>query len=68
MITDEIREYNKQLIAKYPWLLPYNRFTGKVPDDYDYNGDKHPLSESDDSYNNGYIKALEYEVFEVLFD
>ena len=39
-----------------------------IPDDYDYNGDKHPLSESDDSYNNGYIKALEYEVFEVLFD
>ena len=39
-----------------------------IPDDYDYNGDKHPLSESDDSYNNGYIKGLEYEVFEVLFD
>ena len=39
-----------------------------IPDDYDYNGDKHPLSESDESQNNGYIKALEYEVFEVLFD
>ena len=39
-----------------------------IPDDYDYNGDKYPLSESDDSYNYGYIKALEYEVFEVLFD
>ena len=39
-----------------------------IPDDYDYNGDKHPLSESDISYNNGYMKALEYEVFEVLFD
>ena len=39
-----------------------------IPDVYDYNGDKHPLSESDYSYNNGYIKALEYEVFEVLFD
>ena len=39
-----------------------------IPDDYDYNGDKYPLSESDNSYKNGYIKAQEYEVFQVLFD
>ena len=38
------------------------------PNDYDYNGDIHPLSESDYSYGIEYIKALEYEVFEVLFD
>lgn len=36
MVTEEIREYNKQLIAKYPWLLPRNRWTGEVIDDYDY--------------------------------
>lgn len=36
MTHEEIIEYNKQLIAKYPWLLPYNRFTGEAPDDYDY--------------------------------
>ena len=39
-----------------------------IPNNYDYNGDIYPLSESDYSYNIGYIKALEYEVFEVLFD
>ena len=39
-----------------------------IPNNYDYNGDIYPLSESDFSYNIGYIKALEYEVFEVLFD
>ena len=39
-----------------------------IPDDFDYNGDKHPLSESDASFLYGYIKALEYEVFEVSFD
>jgi len=36
MVMEEIREYNKQLIAKYPWLLPRNRWTGEVIDDYDY--------------------------------
>ena len=27
---------NKELIKKYPWLLPHNRWTDKVSDDYDY--------------------------------
>ena len=29
-------EYNKKLIEKYPWLLPRNRWTGKVVENYDY--------------------------------
>ena len=29
-------EHNKELIEKYPWLLPRNRWTGKVIEDYDY--------------------------------
>lgn len=29
-------EYNKKLIERYPFLLPRNRFTDKVPEDYDY--------------------------------
>ena len=28
--------YNKQLIEKYPWLLPRNVWTDKVEDNYDY--------------------------------
>lgn len=36
MVTDEVREYNKQLIAKYPWLVPHNEFTDKIIEDYDY--------------------------------
>ena len=27
---------NRKLIKQYPWILPRNVFTGKVPDDYDY--------------------------------
>lgn len=30
------KEYNKQLVEKYPFLLPRNRGTGKVSHDYDY--------------------------------
>lgn len=29
-------EHNKELIEKYPWLLPHNRWTGEVVDNYDY--------------------------------
>lgn len=32
----EIQEYNKALIVKYPFLLPRNRWTDKVAEDYDY--------------------------------
>ena len=30
------REYNKQLIEKYPFLMPYNIWTGEPIEDYDY--------------------------------
>lgn len=30
------REYNKQLIENYPFLMPYNVWTGKPIEDYDY--------------------------------
>lgn len=29
-------EHNKELIEKYPWLLPRNRWTGEVVENYDY--------------------------------
>lgn len=32
----EAIEENKALIAEFPFLLPRNRWTGNVPDDYDY--------------------------------
>lgn len=32
----EIQEYNKALIAKYPFLLPRNRWTDEALKDYDY--------------------------------
>ena len=27
---------NKELIERYPFLLPRNRWTGEIPEDYDY--------------------------------
>ncbi len=30
------KEQNKKLIERYPFLTPRNRWTGKIPEDYDY--------------------------------
>lgn len=30
------KEYNKNLLEKYPWLTPYNEWTGELNEDYDY--------------------------------
>lgn len=35
-ITEEERAENKRLIEEYPFLMPRNRWTDKVPDDYNY--------------------------------
>lgn len=32
----KLQMINKKLVKKYPWLLPRNAWTGKVPKDYDY--------------------------------
>ena len=29
-------EYNKALLEKYPWLTPYNVWTGKLDENYNY--------------------------------
>lgn len=33
---EEIIKKNKELVEKYPFILPRNYFTDKVPEDYDY--------------------------------
>lgn len=30
------KEENQRLVERYPFLLPHNRWTDKIPDDYDY--------------------------------
>lgn len=32
----QIKKENKKLVKEFPFLLPRNRWTGKVPEDYDY--------------------------------
>ena len=31
-----VMEYNKALLEKYPWLTPYNVWTGKLDENYNY--------------------------------
>jgi hypothetical protein len=33
---NELTKKNRELVARYPFLLPRNRFTGEVSKDYDY--------------------------------
>ena len=33
---EECKQFNKELCEKYPWLIPTNRWTGEVVEDYDY--------------------------------
>ena len=30
------KEENKALIERFPFLMPHNRFTDKIPEDFDY--------------------------------
>ncbi|MCM1237578.1 MAG: hypothetical protein NC489_46535 [Ruminococcus flavefaciens] len=36
MKSKDVIEANKALIQDFPFLLPHNRWTDKVPDDYDF--------------------------------
>lgn len=33
---EEIKQKNKELLEKYPWLYPVSEYTGKPLEDYDY--------------------------------
>ena len=33
---EEIKQENKELLEKYPWLYPVSEYTGKPLEDYDY--------------------------------
>lgn len=58
----EDKELNKKMVKEFPFLLPHNRWTDKVSEDYDY------------SYNelwaleNGWAKAFGYELICELRD
>ena len=33
---NNVKEFNKALLEKYPWLTPHNIWTGGISEDYDY--------------------------------
>lgn len=35
-ISEETRENNRELCKKYPFLIPHNRWTDKIPEDWNY--------------------------------
>ena len=56
----QLKRRNKKLVERYPWLLPYNVWTDKVPKDYDY-----AYTEAD-SFPDGWRKAFFKEMHEEL--
>lgn len=50
-------EENKALIKEFPFLLPRNRFSGKVSEDYDYS-----YTEIDMGFPEGWFKAFGMEM------
>ena len=36
LYIEDIKEFNRKLVDKYPFLLPTNDFDGYLPDNYDY--------------------------------
>ena len=58
------KEYNKQLVEKYPFLLPRNRWTGNVPADYDYSYTE--LDAMPDGWRKAFGEQMGQEIAEEL--
>ena len=56
----QLKIRNKKLVERYPWLLPYNVWSDKVPKDYDYT-----YTEAD-CFPDGWRKAFFKEMHEEL--
>lgn len=54
------KEENKKLCEKYPFLMPTNRWTGEVPEDYDYSWTEI------DAIPQGWFKAFGMQMVEEL--
>lgn len=48
---------NKELVKRYPYLLPRNVWTDEVPEDYDYNWTR--LDEIEDGWQDLFLKMCE---------
>lgn len=61
-MEDDIRLNNIRLIERFPFLLPRSRWTGDVPDDYDYE-----YTELDDMPD-GWRKAFGEDICQEIMD
>ncbi len=60
----EAIEENKSLVEEFPFLLPRNRWTGKVPEDYDYSYTE--LDGMPDGWRSAFGLAMCRELKEIL--
>lgn len=64
MVDEELIQKNKELVEKYPFLLPRNRWTGKADDDYDYSYTE--LDEMPEGWRKAFGEQMCAEITEAL--
>ena len=57
---------NKELIKRYPFLLPRNRWTGEIPEDYDYSYTE--LDAMPDGWRNAFGERMCEEIRNALIE
>ena len=57
---------NKELIKRYPFLLPRNRWTGEIPEDYDYSYTE--LDAMPDGWRNAFGERMCQEIRNALIE
>ena len=59
---EEVIEKNKKLIDEYPFLLPRNRWTGRVSDNYDYSYTELDIAEVSDAWREKLLVPMFKEI------
>lgn len=63
-MDEKIIAENKRLVEEYPFLMPRNRFTDEIPDDYDYTYTE--LDDMPDGWRKAFGEQMCAEIKEAL--
>ena len=63
-MDEKIIAENKRLVEEYPFLMPHNRFTDEIPDDYDYTYTE--LDDMPDGWRKAFGEQMCAEIKEAL--
>lgn len=67
-VDEAVVEKNKKLIEEFPFLKPYNRWTGKTRDDYDYSYTEYDSAEISDAWKEKLLMKMFKEIKKQLIE